>query len=192
MQALLFERPLLLIAVLAAVQFALTWHWARSRTRRASRVALTALILFPLLLALQAWVVTDRERVTAVCREMADAMDAGEVARVGSHVSPTFAVGTMDRPALLEALEGVLTRVKVEEPRLTDFEVTTDGDQARATFAASCRLVTAGAIESGMLSRWELTFRRIDRRWQVVEIRPIPTPWLPHRSLDEVIRAAGG
>jgi hypothetical protein len=98
----------------------------------------------------------------------------------------------MGRDELLESLERTLTRVKVEEPRLSDFTVSTDGDRGRATFAANCRLVLPNAIESGILSRWELGFQRIVERWQVIEIKPAPTPWFPYRSLREVMRASGG
>lgn len=192
MTSLLFERPLLLIGLLAIVEFILLWLWARQPTARARWAALAGLALAPVLLWVQAMVVTDRERITAVCRKMADAMEAGDVAALGRHVAPLFAVGDVGRTDLLESLTRVLSRIRVEEPRLSDFEVSVERDRARASFQAACRLVTQSAIESGMVSRWELSFREIDARWQVVEIKPLPTPWFPFRSLQELLRAPGG
>ncbi|MFH0980090.1 MAG: hypothetical protein V2A79_00940 [Planctomycetota bacterium] len=188
-QWLLFESRLALLALLFLVEFVLLWIWARWRTRRSRRLALGGLVAGGLLLALQPLVVTDRERIIAVCKEMAYAIEDRQIDRVGRHIASEFEVGSIDREALLGSLTRVLARVHVEKPRLSGFRVSVAGLEARATFQARCRVANSEFVQEGMLSGWELTFRKVDNRWQVIAIKPLPTPMFPHHSLDQVLHA---
>ena len=189
MQWLLLENRIALLTVVAFAEFWLLWAWARWRTRRTRRLALGGLVVGCLLLIAQTLVVTDREKISSVCREMACAIEEGDVQGVGEHIAEEFAVDSIDREALLASLARILTQVRVEEPRLSGFDVSVDGDQAHANFQARCRLVSSEFFEGGRPSRWELTFLWLGDRWRVIAIRPVPTPTFPYRTLREVIRA---
>ena len=186
---MLFESRIALLTTLALVEFVLLWAWARWRTRRTRQLALGGFVVACLLLVIQTLVVTDRERIITICREMACAIEDGDVDGVGKHVAQTFAADSIDREALLASLTRILTQVCVEDPRLTRFEVTVDGARGGADFHARCRLVTPDAIEFARPTRWRLTFERVDGRWQVVEITPVPTAVFPYRTLADVLRA---
>ncbi len=185
---LLFESRIALLTALGLVEFVLLWIWARRRTRRTRRRAGVGLVVAGLLLSVQALVVTDREKIMAICREMACAVEEGAVDQVGRHVASDFAAGGVDRAGLLAGLTRMLTHVHIEEPRLSDFEVLVTGNEAQVTFQARCRVASAELVEGGIISRWELTFRRVGDRWQVVAIQPLPTLGFPFQNLGEVLR----
>ncbi|MCP4592958.1 MAG: hypothetical protein GY842_19655 [bacterium] len=185
---LLLENRIALLALLAVLEFVLLWAWARRRTRRWRMAVYASFALGPLLLMVQAMVVTDREAIIALCRELAWAAEDGDVASIGGQISPGFAEGSMDRAEFLAALEGVLTRVKVEDPRLTRFEVSCAAGRGRVVFDARARLVSSEYIEAVRQSRWELTLERTGDGWRVVAMQPRPTPFFPFSSLAEVLR----
>ena len=157
-------------------------------------MACCGLVACPLLVLLQALVVTDRERLTAVCHALADAVRQADIEAFGRHVSPLFeshpvAGGTSwDKAALLEHLESTITTYRIEEPRLRGFEFELDATGAVVRFSATCRIVTADRIGSGYPSNWELTFERRGDRWQVISIRPRPSRLFPYRRLSDLPR----
>ena len=184
-----FEDRIALLTTLALVEFVLLWAWARWRTRRTRQLASGGFVAACLLLAAQSLVLTDREKIITVCKEMACAIEEGDVDGVGEHIAQEFVVGSIDRETLLAALRRILAQVRVEDPRLRRFEVTVGGGRGHADFHARCRLVTPDAVESALLTGWRLTFEHIDDRWQVVEIAPVPTAMFPYRTLVDVLRA---
>jgi len=188
-QWLFLENRIALFVLVVFVEFWLLWAWARWRTRRTGRLALGGLIVGVLLLVLQTLVVTDREEIIVVCQGISRTIEDGDVDGFGEYIAVEFAVGSIDRDTLLASLTRILTQVRVEEPRLSGFDISVDGDQARADFQAGCRLVTSRFFEGRMLSRWELTFLRFGDRWRVIAIQPVPTPTFPYRTLPEVIGA---
>jgi hypothetical protein len=187
-QWLLFENRIALIVALGLVEFALLWIWARYRTRGARRAAWAGLVIGGLLLLMQTWVVTDREHLIRICREMATAVEEGDVDGVGRHVAKEFASGALNRGDLLDGLGRLLERLRIEEPWLWDFEVEVSRPDGSVSFHALCRIVTADLIEGGQKSRWRLAFRRVGDQWRVVDITPIPTTTFRFRSLDEILR----
>ncbi|MHC4065512.1 MAG: hypothetical protein ACYSUI_13585, partial [Planctomycetota bacterium] len=151
-QAFLFERPLLLIPVLVAAQFVLIVVWSRRRTRKTRRLVWAGLVAWPVLVILNALVVTDRERLTGICRDLAEAVSRTDAEAFAEHISQRFQSdpgrnGTSwDKSALLQRVEGTVKTYRVEEPRLRAFEIDLDGDRATVRFAATCRIVTAHQI----------------------------------------------
>jgi ketosteroid isomerase-like protein len=191
MKALLFEEPLLLIPVLAVTLLVLAIVWSRRRTPGAWRALLAGLLAAPLLIIVQALVVTDREQIIRVCSQMADAVERGDVPAFAVHIADDFRAadgggGAFTREDLLAALARSLARYHPEGVRLTGFQVTTDGDSGTAEFSATARIVTSETAMDRVLSRWRLRFRRNDRAWQVIDIQPVPTPFWPFRSLREI------
>jgi hypothetical protein len=151
-------------------------------------------VVFPLLILLQALVVTDRERLVSICQAVARAVQHGDVAGVAEYVSPQFTNEdsrggrSIDKALLIETLEQLLSRYDVEEPRLRQFEVEVDGAEAVVCFSASCRIITPDQIIAPMGSAWELTFARSEGRWRVIDIRPRPTPLFPYERLSDIPR----
>lgn len=183
------ESRIALLVLAAFVEFWLLWAWARRRTRRTRRLALGGLLAAPLLVVVQALVVTERERIVAVCHKLARAVEAGDVDGFGAHIADGFADGSIDRDRLLASLTRALARVRVEEARLSGFKLSVDGARGQVDFQAGCRLVAADFIDGRVLSRWKLSFVLLGGEWRVIAIQPVPTPTFPYQSLRETLGA---
>jgi hypothetical protein len=183
-----------LIPVLAVIQLVLIAVWSRRRTPRARRAVWIGFVVFPLLVLVQALVVTNRERLIGICHDLARACRDGDPAAFGRHVSDTFAAEARgggerwDKAALLDWLERQLTTYRIEEPRLRQFEVEPDGDRAVVRFAATCRVISSEQIINRYPSAWELHFHRIGGQWLLEDARPRRTPLFPYGGLGDLPR----
>lgn len=180
--------------MLAVAQFVLIAVWSRRRTPRARRAVWGGFVVFPLLVLLQALVVTDRERLMGICHDLADAVRRADVDAFGEHISPRFQSDpgpgdvAWDKAALLERFESASSTYRIEEPRLRTFEIQVDGARAAVCFAATCRIVTAEQIIARRPSNWELIFERQASGWRVTNIRPRPSRLFPYRRLHDLPR----
>lgn len=189
LRAVLFEKPLYLIPILIVVQFVLVRVWAARRTARTARTVWIGLAVAALLLVMQMLVVTHRERITIICRAMATAVEDGDVPAIASHVADGFDAEGYDKTAFVSRLKQTLTRVHVEDAKLSGFEVTVEGGRtARAVFTASARLIFPESVTYRSASRWELHFERVSGEWRMVSLKPISTPTFPFSHLRDVFR----
>lgn len=173
MTSLLFEQPLTLGLLLATILAVLAWVWTRTRTTGAGRALLTGLILAPLLLAVQAWVVTDREKLEAAIRQMSAWVEKGNVKGIVSLIDPaaTFA-GGQDLAEFEKHLTWLLEKYEVQDPQVGGFEIAWNTGRADVTCAAFCQVgVPQGQFP--VRSRWQLQFRLINGTWKVTDLRPI-------------------
>lgn len=189
---LLLESRFTLAAVLVVVCFVVIWIWQRRRTRMTGRLAGACVVLSPLLLLLSVAIVTDRERIAAVCREMAVAVGSSKIDQVGQHISRSFQTasrnGMLDRDDFLDVVRSALKRWDVEEERLSDFEIETRGDRATVSFRATCRLVGPELMLPRHVSVWDLEFSREGSGWKVVDVQPRRTAMMPVDSLGDLLR----
>jgi len=187
-QGLLFERPILIAAILALGVLTLLFHWANRRDRGSVRALLIGLALLVLAPSLSVWVVTEREEVAATCAALARTVDDGEVSAFSEALAPEFALGRLDRAAFLERVERTLTRYRVDQPRLWGFNIEVRADQAVAAFSASAQIRSAEGVWDRLPTKWKLSFRRGGMRWLVQRIESIPVPPLNLRTTDDWLR----
>jgi len=151
--------------------------WSRRRTDLARRVMLAGLVVSPVLVVVQALVVTERERLRGVCEDLANAIRHVDLDTFEAHLTPDFtyrgvALGRLTgRETMRQRLEQTLLRYRVEEPRLRGFEMEVGRERAVVRFIAVCRVVSAEAIEPSLRSSWELTFRRVSDAWRLEAAR---------------------
>lgn len=189
MQTLLFERPWLLLVLLAALQFVLIAIWSRWPTRSCARAVWIGFAAMPSLIALSAVVVTQRERVIDLCRELASLVDLGDVDAVAPLLSEDFAAGELDREAFLRRAKEKLTRFDVNDPRLRGFEVNFgEPGHAVVVFHAVCRVRSPDAYINQFPSRWRMSLRSGGRTWKVTKLEALPTPFSPVRHMRELLR----
>ena len=187
-QRLLFESPLLLIGCLVILQLVLIRVWSGRRTPGSRWAMLIGFALFPLLLGLQAAVVTHRERVTAVVETLVEATQQGDVPGIAAHIADNFEAEKLDRREFLDGVRSVLTRYHVENARRRNLEITINGFEAEARFGVICRIVTAEEMIPNFASAWTVRFALIDDRWQATSVEPRPTPVFQYRHLGELMR----
>lgn len=194
MQTLLFESPWLLVPTLLVAQLVLVGIWSSRRTPLARRIMLGGFLICPLLLLVQAWVQTDRERLIDICRQMARRVEAVdppgfvEFLAQDFHSTGRSADGLLDAQGMLEELRQLLNTYRIEQPRLRSFQVQVTGNQANVRYAATCRVITPDQVWPLINSAWELGFVRQDDQWRVVTLDLRPTPTLPFNSLAEIPR----
>ena len=201
----LFESLLALAAAWVAVEFTLIAVWSWRRSRRCARTALAGFIALPVLIGVSSFVATDREEIIAICRHLADAVEAGDVDAIGRQLTADCTVEDVsrsalakrdaltDRDAFLDAVEETLTRYHIWDVNLWRFELTFSGDNVGiARFHATARARSAELVYDRFTSRWQLTFRRSLDTWLVTRIEPLPTPHTDVLDLGRLLRPASG
>lgn len=189
MTRVLWESLWLLGVVWVGVLFVLIFGWSVQRTDHWRRAVWAGLVMGPLLLVVSQLVVTSRERVENLCRELARAVDAGEVSEIRAALAPEFHAAGLDANEFVDRVERVLSRVRVEDARLSAFDVSFSSPyEAMAEFTASAHIRAEESYLDWLVSRWRLTFRRTGDQWFVTEIETVRTPPLNLPSLSELLR----
>ena len=189
MSRLLLESPYLLIPVWLIVQFILVALWSHLRRRWCARLVWVGFAALPLLLLLQHFVVTPREQIITLCRELAEFVEDGDLMAIRARLSPDLDAEGMDRDELIDLAERTLTRYHVTHARLSGFEVSFPAHgPATAQFKATCEPVTQEEFLDRVLTAWRIQLRRTAGGWEVIRIEMRETPFSPLSSLHQLIR----
>ncbi len=186
---ILFENPWTLLSLLVAIQLGLIaiWSWRRSRVwARGVWIGLGAIPVLPLVSIL---VVTPREQIVGLCRDLAALVDEGDAAAIGRHLASDFEAAGLDRLEFLERAERTLGRYHVDDARLHRINVSFPREEEGvAVFDSACRVRSADAFLDRLTARWRVTFRSRGRLWRVRKIEAVPTPLSPIRSVHDCLR----
>lgn len=173
--ALLFENTVVLAGILVVVVLLFLIRWANRRDGSSVRALLASAGVALALPALSVLVVTQREEIIATCHAMALAVDDGDVAAIAAFLDETCVVGGLSREAFLERLEDVLTRFRVDQPRLRGFEVVADpAGGTVAEFTASAQIRAVEGVWDRVPTQWRVSLRRVGHAWRVTGIDSIP------------------
>ncbi len=160
-----------------AVQFVLIAIWSLRRSRPWARTVWVGLVVLPLLLTLSSVVVTARERIIAACEHLAASVEAGDLPAIEQMLADDFEVEGYDRDAFVERVEQTLTRYRVWDVNLRQFEVSfSRKDVGVVEFHATAHVRSPELVHDWFASRWRLTFHRKGDTWRLTGIRSIPTP----------------
>jgi hypothetical protein len=113
-------------------------------------------------------------------------------------VAREFGAAGLGREEFLSRVELTLTRIQIDHPRLSGFNVETsesgvgarkDSRTSVATvqFRATCRIRSEEVALEGLPTRWRVSFRR-DGHWLITSIESIPVPPLNLRTLDDWLK----
>ena len=184
-----FERWWLLCAVLVVVELVCFVVWTRRRTTLAARlswISLAAVVLLPLVSHL---VVTQRERIEKLCRDMAHMIDVGDIRALEAHLANDFEAAELDRDEFLSRVARALTRYRVDQLSLLRMSVTFPRPgEAVAVFDAVCSAHSQQNYLDRLFSRWQVSLIRAETGWRVVTIEAIPSPLSPIRNLRDHLR----
>jgi hypothetical protein len=170
------------------LELALIRSWLNRRTPRSKRAAQVGLLLAVALPTIQALVVTQRERIDGICGATVRAVQAGDVPGVAVHVAAEFREGDIDRELFLRRVKDTLTTYKVDHARVLGLDISVHGETAEAVLRVVCTVVTRDELLTNTLTAWDVRFRRRDGTWQMVGVRPRPTPQFPFDRLEQIIR----
>jgi len=185
---ILFESSVYLIAIWSIVEMALVTVWRALRSCRSRWAVWIGVAALPVLLVVQHWVVTERERVIDLCVEMGGKVEQCDVDGIGEHLAPEFESAGLNHTGMLAALRDRLVRYHAEEVRLVHFGTDfSDPDRPTITFDASCRVTTRDQILDRLRTRWRLTLSRVGDAWMVSRIELLPSPGSPFSNLGDLI-----
>lgn len=183
------ERWWLLCAVLVVVELVCFAAWTRRRTTLAARMTWISLAAVVVLPAVSHLVVTQRERIEKLCRDMAHLIDVGDVKALEAHLAGDFEVAGLDRDEFLSRVARALTRYRVDRPSLHRMSVTfLRSGEAVAVFDAVCSVRSQQNYLDRLFSRWQVSLVRAESGWRVVTIKAIPSPLSPIRNLRDFLR----
>jgi hypothetical protein len=177
MESILLESPLKLVILELAGILVLIW-WVRRSVRPAGRWLGGYLALCAALLAVQALVVTDAEKIRRITREIAEAVEFGRINVIRAHLADDFAAGGYDRDGFMDLVYRRLETYRVEGVWVGGAELQIGPDDARIDFTARARV---GTEETGLqpyMERWRLGFRRDGKTWLVTGVEDLGMPGL--------------
>jgi len=171
LRSLLFESPTKLASLCAFVCLVLLVLWRRTGTAGRRRAFLGALAASLVLLALQAVVVTDHERIVQLLSALADAAERADLGAIEPSIDDSYRDNYGDRAALLARIRDRLTRYTIRNVSLSAFEVTVDGDEATAGFRVVADMNDRDSAFPATPSRWEVGLIRRGGVWRVRSVR---------------------
>ena len=165
---LLFEDlPILLLAEVAALALVLAAH-RRWMTDRSRRMVWMSVACCALLIAIQKFVVTDREALREMVRTMARAVEQGDIAALDERFDDEIILGTYTgKEAVMKHARLRLQKYDVNEARVSGFQIEVDGDAATVAFQAvfDVRGVQANPYYATP-TQWQLRFLRHPDGWK--------------------------
>ena len=185
-----FERWWLLCGVLVAVELVSFAVWARRRTTRAARmtwITLAAAVALPVISHL---VVTRRERIEMLCRDLAHMVDVGDVQSLATRLADDFEAAGLTRDEFLSSVARALSRYRVDHPSLHRMSVTFPrSGEAVAVFDTVCSIRWEQNYLDRLFSRWQVELIQTESGWRVITIEAIPSPLSPIRNLRDFLRS---
>lgn len=169
---ILFESPWKLGMPAAVVCGTLLVLWRRTGSNGRRTAFLSAVGVSAGLFLLQTLVVTDREAIIALVRDLAEAVESSELDRIEAAIDDSYRAGGLQRQTVMPAIRARLSHYSVERPRLWNFRVEVRGDEATTRFQCLCDVRTEGALVS-ILSEWSLELVRRQDAWKVRAIEAI-------------------
>ena len=96
---------------------------------------------------------------------------------------------TADPSVRLNAeIVGYVRAERIDEARLSRFEISVDGGLATARFQAACRLISADIMVARHVSGWKIELVRAGESWRVRAVVPVRSRSLPYDSLADLPR----
>ena len=166
----LFESTTALGIVLALVLFGLLVRWRRTLK---ARPLLIGLGVAAVLLAVQALVVTPRERVLDLMRIVERDVVEGRTNGLEAVLGRGFTAGDRNREAFLDFVHGEQQRIDVHSVRRSTTRVVEQrGDELTLRMQYGAR-ITASSYTGSIASTWRITFAREGDAWRIVRIEPV-------------------
>ncbi len=180
MKALLFEQFFMLLAIcilISAIVF-----------RYASRKAFFAtLAISVLLLAINHFVITDKEAIIANTKQLIQAAKKEDKDKIAKLIANNFNANGITKSQLLELADEAFSHLKLDDIRVWGIE----------TYPPKVRFITlahiigkTGQDYGSIRSDWELTFEKQNGHWLLINARPLSINLKPIKGLRDIFSAA--
>ncbi len=170
MRWLLTEAGLVLLGVLALINFFLLVHWRRGgRPQPLLLGLLTSLVL----LSVEFLIVTPREHAADVLRRIERSLLDADAQAFGTQLADTFEANGLTKDAFVAFLESRLEVVKVTSLRRNgSIEVISASDARIVVRAGYYAYVVSNVYTGPWVGQWRLGFTREADEWRLAEAQP--------------------
>jgi hypothetical protein len=192
MTELLFEKFWLMLGLgIIASGSVIAWAYQR-RTTKLIRAAKIVPIAFAVLLALNWWVITDREAIRTQIDKLVAACEQGDADAMGKLLDKQFSAQGLTRADLVTDVKQVFENLHIANVWLRDVQIDVERQTPIVKMATSASIVSHSNNNYGsVLSDWELEFvKREEKGWLIYNLRPLSVMLRPVDDIREVIRSA--
>lgn len=174
---LFLESSTALLALLGLVIFGLVAYWRRGGSVKAP---LAGLLVGLLLLLVQEWIVTPREVVDKLMREIERDVVASRTERIAAALAPQFRADDMDGERFLALVKRRFEQFDVHGVNRESFVVTPAGPDELKLEAEYGATVSSNAYNGPFPTGWVIRFRHGEAGWRISSIEPTS---LVHRPI---------
>jgi hypothetical protein len=193
MSELLFEKFWLLLLIALVVSGGVIYWAMQRRTKKLMRAAKVVPVVFAFLLALNVWVITEREAIREQTNQLIRVCEQGSAEALGAMLDPQFSAQGLSGGDFVEQVSEAFERLKIPNVTLLGVEIKPGGQAGKpvvklVTFA---HIVGKGGNDYGNVrSAWELTYIKRDTGWYLYELRPLSIQMKPVSDIREVMDSA--
>jgi hypothetical protein len=137
------------------------------RTRAAVWITL---VVCGLLIGLNLYIETDREKLEQLVEALAEAVDDGDVETLGANIAESFRYEGQTKRFFLEAVYRDLQRFQIDEASVGGFSIELAGDRATVNFRASCDYKSDQRARANIPSQWTVVCVRTPDGWKLQTI----------------------
>lgn len=163
----LVENPVMIAAIGGMTAAGIAFAWLQTGHRRLIHAFVVVVVLTILGLAVESFVVSDREAIESLLHEIARRIEQDDIPRVLSHIDPSA-------PQVRAQAESELPKYTFSEVNVkSNLEIVFDSAQPGEA-VASFNVVVAGSFRDGSKELWRVpryaivTFRKTNSQWRVV------------------------
>ena len=167
MASILFEKPLLTAVLGAIAAVVMGFVWLQTGRRQALYALVLVLLATALGIFVAGWVVTDRERVDAVLRSAARAVEQNDL-------DALLALVHSDETGIREQIRGEFPHFEFYQVKIkSNLEITFDNPNHPTEAVAKFNVVVTGSERSGFVRDFHVprycivTFRKDGEQWRV-------------------------
>ena len=172
-----FENPLYVYVALALSEVVLVALFFERRSRRAACLLLVPAALAGVVALVAHLVRTDREKIIAAARDIADAVEAGQFDRIAAHLDDDFSASldgrTVTKAQTVAVCTTVVKRWDITAVTFHNVTVEVTGDRAKMHLTTFISFKAAGPRRTGVI--WDVRWIRRSDKWLLLEAEE-PTP----------------
>jgi hypothetical protein len=167
---LLFESPLNWSIVAIPVLLVLLVIWRRTGTDLRRNILLLGMAIYVFVLVLQTVIETDREAITRLIQQLAEAVQAPDFDRIEAALDPSYDDGHRTRKTFIPTLRQELSVIRVDHAKVSLPRIQITGDRAVADVSATCDVDVGDQMPRSAMSQWKIKLVKHDGQWFVTSI----------------------
>lgn len=164
MTELFCEDPTYLYVTVVIVELLMLFIYYKLRDRKLALSLLIPVVICGVTFALDYFIVTDREQITAITQEIADAAVKGSLKPATDYLDESYVGYAGDKTQLIVLTEEHLKQLKLTSCKLTDFDIKITGKQADMTVISTLKSQEHGGV---YCLKWKVYWVKTHNGWRI-------------------------